>query len=110
MNKLGILMLQVIKEPVYIVGNSLGGYVALYFAACNPDLVKGVTLLNATPFWGFLPNPIKSPRLSRIFPMPGTFPIPAPLRKMTELVYALNFIHLLDLLVLFFYMVFCALS
>ncbi|XP_019159071.1 PREDICTED: pheophytinase, chloroplastic-like isoform X2 [Ipomoea nil] len=78
---------EVIKEPVYIVGNSLGGYVALYFAARNPHLVKGVTLLNATPFWGFLPNPIKSPRLSRIFPMPGTFPIPAPVRKMTELVW-----------------------
>ncbi|XP_031092558.1 pheophytinase, chloroplastic-like [Ipomoea triloba] len=78
---------EVIKEPVYIVGNSLGGYVALYIAASNPHLVKGVTLLNATPFWGFLPNPIKSPRLSRMFPMPGTFPIPAPVRKMTELVW-----------------------
>ncbi|KAI3923457.1 hypothetical protein MKW92_028772 [Papaver armeniacum] len=40
-----------IEEPVYVVGNSLGGYVSLYFAACNPELVKGVTLLNATPFW-----------------------------------------------------------
>lgn len=78
--------LQVIGEPVYIVGNSLGGYVALYFAARNPHLVKGVTLLNATPFWGFLPNPIKNPRLAKIFPWAGTFPLPASVRKLTELV------------------------
>ncbi|XP_014522847.1 pheophytinase, chloroplastic [Vigna radiata var. radiata] len=78
---------EVIGEPVYIVGNSLGGYVALYFAARNPHLVKGVTLLNATPFWGFLPNPIKNPRLAKIFPWAGTFPLPASVRKLTELVW-----------------------
>lgn len=78
---------EVIKEPVYIVGNSLGGYVALYFAACNPHLVKGVTLLNATPFWGFLPNPITSPRLARVFPWAGTFPLPAHVRKLTEVAW-----------------------
>ncbi|KAJ4978077.1 hypothetical protein NE237_008857 [Protea cynaroides] len=78
---------QVIGEPVYIVGNSLGGFVALYFAACNPQLVKGVTLLNATPFWGFLPNPSRSPRLSRIFPWAGTFPLPSSVRKLTELIW-----------------------
>ncbi|KAL6326894.1 hypothetical protein AAG906_012170 [Vitis piasezkii] len=77
---------QVIGEPVYIVGNSLGGFVALYFAACNPQLVKGVTLLNATPFWGFLPNPSRSPSLARIFPWAGTFPLPAFVRKLTEFV------------------------
>ncbi|XP_015881565.1 pheophytinase, chloroplastic-like [Ziziphus jujuba] len=78
---------QVIGEPVYLVGNSLGGYVALYFAACNPHLVKGVTLLNATPFWGFLPNSIKSPRLARLFPWAGTFPLPSRVRKLTEIVW-----------------------
>ncbi|KDP30447.1 hypothetical protein JCGZ_17135 [Jatropha curcas] len=75
---------EVIGEPVYIVGNSLGGFVALYFAANNPQLVKGVTLLNATPFWGFLPNPIRSPRLARVFPWSGTFPLPAGVRKLIE--------------------------
>ncbi|KAJ6755157.1 PHEOPHYTINASE CHLOROPLASTIC [Salix purpurea] len=75
---------EVIGEPVYVVGNSLGGFVALYFAASNPQLVKGVTLLNATPFWGFLPNPIRSPRLAKIFPWSGTFPLPANVRKLTE--------------------------
>lgn len=79
------LYFQVIKEPVYLVGNSLGGYVALYFAACHPELVKGVTLLNATPFWGFLPNRERSPRLSRFFPWAGTFPVPSQLRKFIEI-------------------------
>ncbi|KAJ3684427.1 hypothetical protein LUZ61_013591 [Rhynchospora tenuis] len=78
---------QVIGEPVYIVGNSLGGFVALYIAACRPHLVKGVTLLNATPFWGFLPNPERSPQLSKIFPWSGTFPLPAFIRKLTEIVW-----------------------
>ncbi|KAH6765865.1 pheophytinase [Perilla frutescens var. hirtella] len=78
---------EVIKEPVYLVGNSLGGFMALYFAACHPDLVKGVTLLNATPFWGFLPNPERSPRLSRLFPWAGTFPIPSRLRKLIEILW-----------------------
>ncbi|KAF6151096.1 hypothetical protein GIB67_042431 [Kingdonia uniflora] len=77
----------VVGEPVYVVGNSLGGFVALNFAACNPHLVKGVTLLNATPFWGFLPNPIRSPRLARVFPWAGTFPLPAGVRKLTKLVW-----------------------
>lgn len=80
------MLLQVIKEPVYVVGNSLGGFVALSFAACNPQLVKGVTLLNATPFWGFVPNPKRSPRLSKVFPWAGTFPLPANVRKLVQLV------------------------
>ncbi|XP_057976807.1 pheophytinase, chloroplastic [Malania oleifera] len=78
---------EVIGEPVYVVGNSLGGFVALYFAACNPHLVKGITLLNATPFWGFLPNPMRSPRLASLFPWAGTFPLPTSVRKLTELVW-----------------------
>ncbi|KAM1049437.1 hypothetical protein ACFX2C_028542 [Malus domestica] len=78
---------EVIGEPVYIAGNSLGGFVALYFAARNPHLVKGVTLLNATPFWGFLPNPIRSPRLAKIFPSAGSFPLPASVRKLTEILW-----------------------
>lgn len=78
---------EVIGEPVYVVGNSLGGYVALYFATCNPQLVKGVTLLNATPFWGFLPNPVKSPLLARMFPWAGTFPLPHNVKKVTEIVW-----------------------
>ncbi|XLU21763.1 hypothetical protein S245_057829, partial [Arachis hypogaea] len=61
---------EVIWEPVYVVGNSLGGY--------------GVTLLNAKPFWGFLPNPIKNP--AKLFPWAGTFSLPSSIRRFTELV------------------------
>uniref|UniRef100_A0A2C9VM85 AB hydrolase-1 domain-containing protein n=1 Tax=Manihot esculenta TaxID=3983 RepID=A0A2C9VM85_MANES len=55
--------------------------------ASNPQLVKGVTLLNATPFWGFLPNPTRSPALARLFPWSGTFPLPPSVRKLIELVW-----------------------
>ncbi|CAL1394548.1 unnamed protein product [Linum trigynum] len=78
---------EVIGEPVYVVGNSLGGYVALYFSATHPELVKGVTLLNATPFWGFLPNPIASPRLARVIPWSGTFPLPARVKRIMEFLW-----------------------
>ncbi|PKA53363.1 hypothetical protein AXF42_Ash012304 [Apostasia shenzhenica] len=78
---------QVIGEPVYIVGNSLGGFVAVYFAAFSSQLVKGVTLLNATPFWGFLPNPTRSPIWSKIFPWAGTFPLPLSVRILMEFVW-----------------------
>jgi len=72
---------QVIGEPVYVVGNSLGGFVGLYFAACNPQLVKGITLLNATPFWAFIPNPSRSPRVAKLFPWSGNFPLPHRAKK-----------------------------
>ncbi|KAK6928806.1 Alpha/beta hydrolase fold-1 [Dillenia turbinata] len=75
---------EVIGEPVYIVGNSIGGFVALYFSACNPQLVHGVTLLNAAPFWGFLPNPVKAAALAKLFPWAGTFPLPAGVKRLTE--------------------------
>ncbi|ERN00289.1 hypothetical protein AMTR_s00107p00041300 [Amborella trichopoda] len=78
---------EVIGEPVYVVGNSLGGFVGIYFAACYPHLVKGITLLNATPFWGFLPNPKRSPTLAKLFPWAGTFPLPANVRKFMEFVW-----------------------
>ncbi|XP_031495256.1 pheophytinase, chloroplastic isoform X1 [Nymphaea colorata] len=78
---------QVIGQPVYVVGNSLGGFVAVYLAASNPELVKGVTLLNATPFWGLLPNPVTSPKLARLFPWAGTFPLPQNLKKFLEFVW-----------------------
>ncbi|XP_078436256.1 pheophytinase [Wolffia australiana] len=78
---------QVIGEPVYVVGNSLGGFVALYLAARNREIAKGVTLLNATPFWGLLPNPVTSPRLAKLFPWAGTFPLPPTIQKLTEIVW-----------------------
>ncbi|KAG0616962.1 hypothetical protein M758_5G155500 [Ceratodon purpureus] len=67
---------KVIGGPVYIVGNSLGGYVGTYFAATNPELVKGIALLNATPFWAFTPNARRYPLLSKLVPWGGLLPVP----------------------------------
>ena len=39
---------------VVLAGNSLGGKLALYVAATSEDIVDGIILINATPFWGFL--------------------------------------------------------
>jgi pimeloyl-ACP methyl ester carboxylesterase len=36
------------QGPVYIAGNSLGGYLAVMVASRRPDLVKGLFLMNAT--------------------------------------------------------------
>ena len=41
-----VLSLQV--DPVLLVGNSMGGYVALAFASVYAHLVKGVYLMNST--------------------------------------------------------------
>ncbi|GJP51648.1 hypothetical protein CLOM_g10800 [Closterium sp. NIES-68] len=72
---------QVIQEPVFIAGNSLGGYIAAYLAATRPHLCRGVLLLNATPFWAFAPNPAApAPSLlARLYPFPwrGSLPVPA---------------------------------
>jgi pimeloyl-ACP methyl ester carboxylesterase len=55
---------------IHIVGNSVGGHLAVFIAAARPDLVESICLLNATPVWGLnlpgwsghLPAP-KIPRL-----------------------------------------------
>eukprot|EP01025_Chloroclados_australasicus_P046825 TRINITY_DN5177_c4_g1_i1.p1 TRINITY_DN5177_c4_g1~~TRINITY_DN5177_c4_g1_i1.p1 ORF type:complete len:479 (+),score=45.89 TRINITY_DN5177_c4_g1_i1:136-1437(+) len=67
---------EVVGGPVYVVGNSLGGYLAVCLSAKRPELCKGVILLNATPFWGFGPNPETDPFMSRIMPYNGSIPAP----------------------------------
>lgn len=43
----------VIENPkVHLVGNSVGGHLAVFVASTRPDLVESIVLLNATPFWG----------------------------------------------------------
>lgn len=44
---------QVIGEPAFVAGNSLGGFIAANLAANHPDAVRGLALMNATPFWAF---------------------------------------------------------
>ena len=36
------------KEPVHVVGNSMGGQTAIHLAARRPDLVRSLTLVNST--------------------------------------------------------------
>jgi pimeloyl-ACP methyl ester carboxylesterase len=36
------------REPVHLVGNSMGGHIALHVAAQRPDLVRSLTLVDAT--------------------------------------------------------------
>lgn len=44
---------EVIGEPAFVAGNSLGGYIAANLAANYPRAVLGLALMNATPFWAF---------------------------------------------------------
>ena len=67
---------EVIGEPAYLAGNSLGGFVSAYVGATRPELVRGVVLLNATPFWGSVPNPAVDPAGAARFPWDGRLPAP----------------------------------
>ena len=54
---------EVVKQPVVIAGNSLGGYTALSVAAQRPETAKGVILLNSAGSFTELnppppPNPV----------------------------------------------------
>jgi pimeloyl-ACP methyl ester carboxylesterase len=40
------------SKKVHLVGNSVGGHLAVFVAALRPDLIASITLLNATPVWG----------------------------------------------------------
>ena len=68
----------VIKEPVHIAGNSLGGYLALATASKRPDLIKSLVLLNAAPFWSFAAPREESGaiRPSLLLPWNGVLPAP----------------------------------
>mmetsp|Transcript_8849 Transcript_8849/g.27195 ORF Transcript_8849/g.27195 Transcript_8849/m.27195 type:complete len:417 (+) Transcript_8849:72-1322(+) len=48
--------LQKTPDKVILAGNSLGGFLAAVLASRRPDLVGGLCLLNAAPFWGFFPR------------------------------------------------------
>lgn len=69
---------EVIQAPVFVAGNSLGGYSALCFAVDHPDWVHGLMLLNcAGPFSKsseVKPSSIKTLRTSIVrsfFKLPG---------------------------------------
>ena len=60
------------KRPLYLVGNSLGGYLVAATAARDARRLRGggVVLLNATPFWGS----------TAVLPWKGVLPVPRLLR------------------------------
>jgi len=66
---------EVIQKECYVAGNSLGGYVATLVAARSRELVRGLVLMNATPFWAFVPNDPTSIG-SRLAPWRGAMPAP----------------------------------
>ena len=37
---------------VHLVGNSVGGHLAVHVAFLRPDLISSICLLNPTPVWG----------------------------------------------------------
>ncbi len=40
--------IETLGEPVHLVGNSMGGQVAIHVAAARPDLVRSLTLVNSS--------------------------------------------------------------
>ncbi|GBF98208.1 hypothetical protein Rsub_10708 [Raphidocelis subcapitata] len=69
--------------PVYMAGNSLGGYLAVNLAAGHPGLVKGLVLLNATPFWSFRADSGRR-GLFEAAGLDGTVPVPRAVRATIE--------------------------
>ena len=69
------------EDGVYLAGNSLGGFVATYAAATEESaLVKGLILMNATPFWAFVPSDRES-LVYKLTPWRGELPAPSWIRS-----------------------------
>lgn len=77
------------ERDVFLCGNSLGGYLAVLAAAdlaesitaedasnSTSSKVRGLVLMNATPFWGFTPNAEQDPVLHKLAPWDGSLPVP----------------------------------
>ncbi|KAG8463576.1 hypothetical protein KFE25_003849 [Diacronema lutheri] len=62
-------------RPAILVGNSLGGYIAVQLALKRPELVRGLVLLNPTPIWSFAP-PARDVGALRPFGWDATLPAP----------------------------------
>lgn len=67
---------QHIGQPVYLVGNSLGGYLGVHLASKHPEDVRGLFLLNATPFWAFWPPPDQAKGLWKLLAVNAAVPVP----------------------------------
>ena len=73
-------------RPAFVAGNSLGGLLAVYLTAMHPELVRGLVLLNATPFWSIRP-PLSAPKQGVWGLLPpgfGSLPVPQVRRMFQE--------------------------
>ena len=81
----------VVRKPVHVAGNSLGGYLAVCLAATKSNVIKSLILINAAPFWSFQPsketlsNSFLTSILSNIWD--GTLPAPEALLKFGSFYY-----------------------
>ncbi len=84
----------VVERNVILAGNSLGGYLAVLATALmekmekasvpsneSVERIKGIALINATPFWGWIPSKSKNPSLYDNIPWKGSLPIPVSVRN-----------------------------
>eukprot|EP00879_Flechtneria_rotunda_P018963 GHRR01019907.1.p1 GENE.GHRR01019907.1~~GHRR01019907.1.p1 ORF type:complete len:440 (+),score=157.56 GHRR01019907.1:356-1675(+) len=77
-----------IGQPAYIAGNSLGGFLAVNLAARHPEAVRGLVLLNATPFWSSRPPPGQEGLLWKLLQADGgTLPVPQAIKGTIERVW-----------------------
>ncbi|CAL5220694.1 g2745 [Coccomyxa viridis] len=76
----------IVQRPVYVAGNSLGGYLACNLAANHSSLCLGALYLNATPFWAFTPSTsdrgIPAQILRAVVPYDGVMPAPEGLKSL----------------------------
>lgn len=60
----------------------MSGFLGTGLAALHGDCVKGLILLNATPFWAFMPNRKHLPAWAQpLIPWDGALPAPEPMYK-----------------------------
>jgi len=77
----------VIRAPAYVAGNSLGGYVATNLAATYGGSVRGLVLINSTPFWSFKPPASRPQGVWGLLGLDGTVPVPQGLRRTIEVLW-----------------------
>jgi len=61
------------QTKIHLIGNSVGGHLAVLIAKLRPDLIESICLLNATPVWGLnlpgwdgkLPPPLLPRKIGR---------------------------------------------
>ncbi|MCM1981808.1 alpha/beta fold hydrolase [Lyngbya confervoides] len=70
---------EIVGEPIYVVGNSLGAYVALCLGVDHADQVEGLVLINCAGPFKSAAEAIQSTRQRsvrrRLFQLPGVIPL-----------------------------------